>query len=163
MLRGNTAGLGRTPSVIWPGRMRSLVDQTQAVGPRVRQAMQRARALPAKVWVYVTVLVIAAILALSLLPLSRGVRLPKDAGLDPESGQWVLKDELILLMSGQDQLAIEFGGEITFAAPEAEFVQVRFPVSSLAELGGIQLELEERGVEAIKEIPWPMPSPGGPE
>jgi hypothetical protein len=131
---------------------------------RARQAMQRARALPAKAWIFVVVLVIAVILALSLLPLSRGVRLPENAVLDPESGQWVLKDELILVLEGQDvnQLVAEFGGEITFAVPEGDTYQVRFPVSNLAELERIHSELEERGIVAARAILLNTPSPDGP-
>jgi len=77
--------------------------------------------------------------------------LPENAVAEPESGQLVLVDELVILASGQDvgSLISGFGGEIVIAVPQTDTYQVRFPVSSLAELDIIAAKLEQQGVQAI--------------
>lgn len=75
--------------------------------------------------------------------------IPENVVRDPESGQWVLKDELIILSSGQDVRALvsKYDGKIVLAVEETGSYQVRFPVTSLEELAKIQRELEKQGLQ----------------
>ena len=76
--------------------------------------------------------------------------LPDNVVVEPESGQLVLVNELAILASGQDvgSLVSDFGGEIVLGVPQTDTYQVRFPVSSLAELDIIAAMLEQQGVRA---------------
>ena len=74
--------------------------------------------------------------------------------LDPESGQYVLYDELTILTSGEDIEAIlsEFNGEIVSSIQETDTYQVRFPVKDLNELRQIRIALESKGITAYYSI-----------
>ena len=79
---------------------------------------------------------------------------PSNVVKEPESGQWVLVNELVILSSGQDiPLLIEqFRGKITLSVTETNSYQVRFPVSNLDELNMIRRALEKKGVKAVYAI-----------
>lgn len=75
----------------------------------------------------------------------------KNAIKDPESGQWILKDELVIIATEQvvEDLIEAFSGEISIAIPETSTYQVKFPVSSLEELNIIKQELEAQDVQVM--------------
>lgn len=77
--------------------------------------------------------------------------LPDNVVVEPEGGELVLLNELAILACGKDVSSIvaHFGGEIVIAVPQTGTYQVRFPVSSLAELDAIAARLEQQGVQAI--------------
>jgi hypothetical protein len=74
--------------------------------------------------------------------------------LDPESGQYVIFNELTILASGEDVEAIvaEFNGEIVSHIQETDTYQVRFPVKDLDELRQIRTALESKGLTAYYSV-----------
>lgn len=133
---------------------------------RMQRTWQRARVfsrLP--VWAYAIIPVLALVTLITIGLMLNINRLPSNVVVEPESGQWIMKDVLIILASGQDveTLVAKFGGKITHAVPETDTYQARFPVSNLDELKEIQRELGERGVQAVYAIVRRPPRPFGPQ
>ncbi len=84
---------------------------------------------------------------------------------EPESGQSVAKDELVILDSNQliQRVVKEFNGEITVAVPETSSYQVKFPVANFDELTRIKNELNRRGINAMYVNTIIPPSPEEPQ
>jgi hypothetical protein len=87
---------------------------------------------------------------------------------EPESRQYILKDELVILNSTADINAVikKYNGIITFSVPETSTYQVRFPVSSYAELSDIKdrLNNENKGKLSASYVLLIMPpNPGEPQ
>ncbi len=88
--------------------------------------------------------------------------------IDPESGQFMLNDELVILNSDADINAVikKYNGIITFSVPETSTYQVRFPVSSYGELSDIKdrLNNENKGKLSASYVLLIMPpNPGEPQ
>jgi hypothetical protein len=68
--------------------------------------------------------------------------------VDPESGQYVLNDELTILASDEDieGIVMEFDGKIVTHVRETDTYQVKFPVKNLRELKKIRIALESKGL-----------------
>lgn len=111
---------------------------------------------------------IAAILVILLTGIFIYTQKPKSTWPPPnvvnDGGTWTIVNELVILNSGQDvkSLVNEFGGEITISVPETDTYQVRFPVSSLAELDAIadKLRKKENGIKVVHVFVIPPPEPG---
>ena len=91
----------------------------------------------------------------------RVTKLKDNVVIDPESGQKVLANELVVLDSGQDveSLVKEYGGKITVKVEETETYQVKFPVSDLNDLNIIADKLRRKGVEVTHVIVMNPPTP----
>jgi hypothetical protein len=100
---------------------------------------------------------------------TRTPAMPDNVVVDPESGQWILKNELAILASGgQDvkyveTIVAEFNGEITVRITETGTYQVKFPVSNLDELNAIKSKLNGRGLKTLHAIVLRPPVPGSPQ
>lgn len=70
---------------------------------------------------------------------------------DPESGQWILGDELGIFADEQviNDVVYSYRGELTISIPKTSTYQVKFPVSSLDELNVIKQELENKGIQTM--------------
>lgn len=88
--------------------------------------------------------------------------LPPDVVVDPDTGQWVVVNELTILASGQDvaSLVTQYGGQIVLSVSQTGTYQVRFPVSDLNQLKAIKKDLEKKGVQVILAIVLRPPRPG---
>jgi hypothetical protein len=79
---------------------------------------------------------------------------PENVVQDPQSGTWIIKNELVILSSEKEvrQIAEKYGGRITYSVPETASYQVYFPVNNLSELDAIKKSLQDRGTQAVYSI-----------
>jgi hypothetical protein len=80
--------------------------------------------------------------------------LPENVVIDPESGQYVLYNELTILASGENIEAIvaEFKGKIVLHVKETDTYQVSFPVKDFGELKQVREALKSKGLTVYYSV-----------
>jgi hypothetical protein len=80
--------------------------------------------------------------------------LPENVVIDPESGQYVLYNELTILASGENIEAIvaKFKGKIVLHIKETDTYQVSFPVKDLGELKQVREALKSKGLTVYYSV-----------
>lgn len=121
-----------------------------------------------KYYIYVVVILVVVLIGIYLYTQqSKDTWPPANVVKEPESGQWVLVNELAILASGQDveSLVAEFDGEITIEVPQTDTYQVKFPVSNLEELDVIAEKLREKkpNMQVTYALVMRPPRPGEPQ